>query len=104
MSNIAFIPLSSIERLPIYLTAIRGSSKRVIQSSEIAALVDCHSAQIRKDFTYFGTFGVKGTGYVVESLKRDLETLISLPEIRTAITNGIARRKLEIDAMERGSK
>jgi redox-sensing transcriptional repressor len=40
-----------------------------------------NSAQIRKDLTYFGEFGVRGVGYHVEDLRRELSRILGLDQL-----------------------
>ena len=73
------IPRNTITRLSIYLrelTRLEQEGKRAISSSELAELTDLTDTQVRKDFSYFGQFGISGTGYEVSSLKEAIRNIL----------------------------
>lgn len=45
-------------------------------SMELAESEGIHPAKIRKDLSYFGTFGCRGVGYEVSTLKRELDHIL----------------------------
>ena len=47
-----------------------------IRSEEIAKLTGFSAAQVRRDLTYFGHFGVPGKGYSVEELKEKISKIL----------------------------
>jgi len=60
------IPEIIISRLPLYykhLKKLQDSSKEYISSEELSKLTGLSSSLIRKDLSYFGTFGRKSYGY-----------------------------------------
>ena len=65
------IPDATIERIALYsrqLENLLEMGDLVISSEKLAALCKVNSAQVRKDLSYFGEFGVRGVGYVVRDL------------------------------------
>ena len=65
------IPEASIERIALYarpLEKLLESRSFVISSEKLAQLCKVNPAQVRKDLSYFGEFGVRGIGYDVTDL------------------------------------
>lgn len=76
------VPTATVERLSIYLRTLRRlDEERVIPSQELADLVGTSDAQIRKDLTYFGEFGVPGQGYRVGILKEEISHILGVDRI-----------------------
>ena len=66
------VPDVTVPRLAVYLRKLRelrGRGVERISSQELAEEVDLNAAQIRKDLSYFGEFGVRGVGYNVRELR-----------------------------------
>ena len=55
---------------------LRGTEN--ISSSALGELVDLKPSQIRKDLSYFGGFGKRGTGYSVDGLLETLEKILGI--------------------------
>lgn len=75
------IPEATIRRLSLYdrcLEEFFTSGKKVVSSSDIARKCGTNPAQIRKDFAYFGEFGVRGVGYYVENLQADIKRALGI--------------------------
>lgn len=75
------IPDATIRRLSLYDRCLEGflmSGKKVVSSSDIARKCGTNPAQIRKDFAYFGEFGVRGVGYYVENLQNDIKKALGI--------------------------
>lgn len=76
-------------RLSVYLrclNALDGAGVKTISSKALAEQFHLNAAQIRKDLAYFGEFGVRGVGYYVKELKRDLRAILGLDRtVRVAI-------------------
>ncbi len=74
-------PVSTVQRLSVYLRTLReakAEGKEFISSNELAERNGYTSAQVRKDFSCFGSFGKKGKGYKIASLVRTLEKILGL--------------------------
>ena len=76
-------------RLSVYLRCLNvldASEVKTISSRALAEQFHLNAAQIRKDLAYFGEFGVRGVGYCVKELKRQLRTILGLDRnVRVAI-------------------
>ena len=75
------IPDATIRRLSLYdrcLEELQRSGKKIVSSSDIARKCGTNPAQIRKDFAYFGEFGVRGVGYYVENLQADIKRALGI--------------------------
>jgi len=88
------IPPLTIQRLPLYLRClIQLQSQRVdvVSSERIAELAGTNAAQVRKDFSYLGEFGVRGLGYEVDSLVVHLSRWLGLQRTRNVAIIGYGR-------------
>ncbi len=75
----------TINRLSIYLRCLNllhASGVTTTSSQEMATQFQLNSAQIRKDLTYFGEFGIRGVGYNVLELKKHLSNILGLEVLR----------------------
>lgn len=73
------VPEVTIERLSIYLRAIkRLNEESILSSQELANLLETSDGQVRKDLAYFGEFGVPGQGYKVGKLKKEIRHILGL--------------------------
>lgn len=73
------IPDIIISRLPIYyqyLKSLQSSAKEYISSEELAELTGFSSSLIRKDLSYFGTFGRKSYGYDIFCLFQQISIIM----------------------------
>ncbi len=67
------IPEKVVARLPLYRRIVRNclnNKIKVISSEELAEAAMVNSATVRRDFTFLGSLGVRGSGYDVEVLDR----------------------------------
>ncbi|RLB42374.1 MAG: redox-sensing transcriptional repressor Rex [Deltaproteobacteria bacterium] len=73
------IPEPTIERLPLYsrpLEELLEADVPVVSSETLAKLCGVNPAQVRKDLAYFGEFGVRGVGYEVSSLLKEIKSIL----------------------------
>src|SRR5712664_968526 len=56
---------STVRRLSVYLRFLEQATSPTISSGELARLGGTTSAQVRKDLSFFGSFGKRGLGYAV---------------------------------------
>lgn len=76
------VPEVTVERLSIYLRALRKlEGERILSSQELAELVGATAAQIRKDLDHFGEFGIPGQGYQVAKLKKEIARILGLGKV-----------------------
>ena len=72
---------STIRRLSKYYRTLSHQIDKgvvTISSSEIANLNSITSAQVRKDLSFFGTFGKRGLGYNTVQLKDQIANILGL--------------------------
>lgn len=72
---------STVRRLSHYyrvLEEVEGEGRRMISSHRLAEREGITSAQVRKDLSYFGSFGRRGLGYNVAHLRRELRAILGL--------------------------
>ena len=71
---------STVRRLSLYLNFLEGieGSAQTISSDELARLGGTTSAQVRKDLSFFGSFGKRGLGYSVPELSASLREILGL--------------------------
>ena len=77
----AKISESTIRRLSHYyrvLEEVAGEGQRMISSHLLAEREGITSAQVRKDLSYFGSFGRRGLGYNVEHLRDEIRRILGL--------------------------
>lgn len=86
------VPEIVISRLPLYvqtLNQLLREGKNVVSSSELGDRLKITSSQIRRDFSYFGGFGKKGTGYDIISLMESLRNILNLNQIWQVVLVGV---------------
>lgn len=72
---------STVRRLSLYLRFLEESAQRglvTISSEELARRGGTTSAQVRKDLSFFGSFGKRGLGYSVPELTESLREILGL--------------------------
>lgn len=72
---------STVRRLSLYLRFLQEAAERgldTISSDELAQRGGTTSAQVRKDLSFFGSFGKRGLGYSVPELVRELQDILGL--------------------------
>jgi len=65
------IPEATVARLPVYLRALQDVAAEqlvTISSERLAEMAGVNAAKVRKDLSYFGSYGTRGVGYDVEYL------------------------------------
>jgi redox-sensing transcriptional repressor len=77
----AHISESTVRRLSHYyrvLEEVEAEGKRLISSHRLAEREGITSAQVRKDLSYFGSFGRRGLGYNVQHLRERIRGILGL--------------------------
>ncbi|MCJ7685122.1 MAG: redox-sensing transcriptional repressor Rex [Desulfobacteraceae bacterium] len=80
MTKESKIPNPTIARLAFYsrpLEALLKSGPPVISSEKLAGLCGVNPAQVRKDLAYFGEFGVRGVGYEIRDLLKEIKGILA---------------------------
>lgn len=77
------IPKATVFRLTLYyryLQTLCRAGCHTVSSAELAKGTSVNSAQLRKDLSYFGKFGVRGVGYQVEKLMHRIQEILGLSQ------------------------
>jgi redox-sensing transcriptional repressor len=72
---------STVRRLSLYLRFLEefeGQGLETVSSEALASRGGTTSAQVRKDLSFFGSFGKRGLGYSVPELVRKLRDILGL--------------------------
>jgi len=72
---------STVRRLSLYLRFLEEFEEQgasTVSSAALAARGGTTSAQVRKDLSFFGSFGKRGMGYDVSALKAQLGEILGL--------------------------
>jgi redox-sensing transcriptional repressor len=74
------IPTATVSRLPIYLRCLEDlpTSSVTCSSEQLASMAGVNSAQVRKDLSYLGTYGVRGVGYNALDLRGQIGKALGL--------------------------
>lgn len=75
------IPKATITRLSLYyrhLELLESDGYSTIASEKLAWLCQVNPAQVRKDLGYFGEFGVRGVGYDVRELQKEIKKILAV--------------------------
>lgn len=74
---------ATVGRLSRYYRTLKHLEDREVEtvsSEELARRNNVTSAQVRKDFSFFGAFGRRGLGYNVRDLKRHIARILGLDQ------------------------
>jgi redox-sensing transcriptional repressor len=88
----AKIPHETIRRLPLYWRAVNfisAENHAHINSKVLADVVHINPWQIRKDLSYFGTFGTRDIGYDTKKLLQKISDILRLNINQKAILVGV---------------
>lgn len=88
------VPEETIKRLPRYLRALlflQQQRAEYVPSHALAEYVRLNPPQIRKDLSYFGAFGLRGTGYNVEGLIKEIRQILKLDVKQRTVLVGAGR-------------
>ena len=86
------VPDETVRRLPLYLRGIlyfSNQGKENICSKDLADFLGVNPWQIRKDFSFFGGFGVPGTGYDTGKLLKECNKILKLASGHKAALVGV---------------
>lgn len=74
---------STVGRLSLYLrllSELDQEGQRTLSSEDLARRCGTTAAQVRKDLSFFGTFGKRGMGYAVPELVAALRSILGLEQ------------------------
>lgn len=77
------VPEATVGRLPGYLRALSALAEQgrsSVSSDELATLTGVRSAQLRKDLSHLGSYGVRGVGYDVSRLSEQVAAELGLAQ------------------------
>ncbi len=79
-----------VQRLTEYLSILKEVRKneKNINSIKLSKIMNTTSAQVRKDLSTFGEFGVRGKGYDIDNLIEIIENLLGINEETNVIIVG----------------
>lgn len=79
-----------IQRLTEYLSILKDVQKyeNEINSIELSKIMNTTSAQVRKDLSTFGDFGVRGKGYDISKLIEIIEDILGINKVNNVIIVG----------------
>lgn len=75
---------------------MREQGCRSMSSRDLADSLGFSHCQIRKDFSYFGSFGTPGKGYDTEKLIKKIRTILKLNVVRKAALVGVGNLGLAV--------
>ena len=74
-------PDATVARLPVYhrcLMELEAEGRATVSSEQLADLAGVNAAKVRKDLSYFGSYGTRGVGYDVERLLIEIRRELGL--------------------------
>ena len=86
------IPDATVARLPVYrraLIELAASGEQNVSSAALASLAGVNAAKVRKDLSFIGTSGVRGVGYDVKGLLREIGDALGLDEASPVVIVGM---------------
>ncbi|MFC5994009.1 redox-sensing transcriptional repressor Rex [Pseudonocardia hispaniensis] len=86
------IPEATVARLAVYLRILGELAEQgadTVSSEELAAATGVNSAKLRKDLSYVGSYGIRGVGYEVVSLHRQIERTLGLDQKQAVALVGV---------------
>lgn len=82
---------STVRRLSIYLRQLEDlmdEGVETVSSARLSELATVKATQLRKDLSFFGSFGVRGLGYSVPKLAARIKTILGLDREWRAVLFG----------------
>ncbi len=86
------IPEPTVVRLPVYqrvLSELEREKVATVSSAELAEACGVNAAKVRKDLSYFGSYGTRGTGYDVEYLLGQVQHELGIDLERPVVMAGM---------------
>jgi redox-sensing transcriptional repressor len=85
---------STVRRLSLYLRFLEefeNAGLTTVSSDELAARGGTTSAQVRKDLSFFGSFGKRGLGYQVAELTQRMRRILGLERDWRVVIIGVGK-------------
>ena len=86
------IPDATVSRLPLYHRALLGlhqSGVTTVSSEQLADMAGVNAAKVRKDLSYFGSYGTRGVGYDVDQLLAEIRRELGLDQQWKCLVVGV---------------
>jgi redox-sensing transcriptional repressor len=86
------IPDETVKRLPLYVRHLQlliEDGRRSICSNEFADALCVNPAQVRRDLSFFGSFGKPGVGYDIKKVLRQLRNILKLKNVNKTALVGV---------------
>lgn len=86
------IPEATVSRLAVYLRMLGELAEQgadTVSSEELATASGVNSAKLRKDLSYIGSYGIRGVGYEVGPLRRQIERTLGLDHQQAVALVGV---------------
>ena len=101
------IPEATVSRLPLYrrsLVELASKGESTVSSARLAELAGVNAAKVRKDLSHLGSYGVRGVGYDVEYLLRQVGEALGLEQEVGAHEHGATVVGHLADHLEHGDR
>lgn len=86
------VPEGVIQRLSTYLRCLTGFKREgltVVSSQKLSMSARVNPAQIRRDLSYFGSFGRRGLGYDIDSLINVISDILGVKNVNDIALIGV---------------
>ncbi len=86
------IPEATVSRLPLYhraLLALSRAGTTKVSSEQLAEMAGVNAAKVRKDLSYFGSYGTRGVGYEVDQLLEEIRNDMGLGRAWRCVLVGV---------------
>ncbi len=88
------VPEGVIQRLSTYLRCLTGFKKdglTIISSHKLSMSARVNPAQIRRDLSYFGSFGRRGLGYDIDGLISVISDILGIKNVNDIALIGVGQ-------------
>jgi redox-sensing transcriptional repressor len=86
------IPEATVARLPLYHRALIDLDRAgvlTVSSEQLAEMAGVNAAKVRKDLSYFGSYGTRGVGYEVDQLLEEIRNDLGLGRAWRCVVVGV---------------
>ncbi len=86
------VPRKTVYRLSVFFRCLLRLSENhveTVSSETLAKIAGVSPAQLRKDLAHFGNFGLKGVGYNVSDLLKQIAALLGTNKLKPVILLGV---------------
>lgn len=102
-ADLPSVPEATVARLATYLRVLGALDDRsitIVSSDELAAAAGVNSAKLRKDLSHLGSYGVRGVGYDVGTLIRQISRTLGVTVRRAVALIGVGNLGLALAGYE----